>query len=422
MISPTELLDVDDHLANCEACRQRLGADVQMQVVVSAFDDSLRSGVDALDSAHLSYKEIAALVDGEIPEIERNALERHLEICESCANEKSDLSAFRADLLASLEKAPGQGAKPAWWEKMGALMQTNRLTLRPALTAALALLLIATSVGLFFVWKAARRSQSTQQAALPGSEASPESSDSARQSSVASTVPPSPAVTTDEDMVVVLNDGGGRVTVDANGNVHGLAPLPATSSEAVKRALSTGRVEAPDFSQLIGVKGKLLGTTGDDPEFSLLSPVGIITRSTKPALRWRALNGATSYTVAILDTGYNVVMTSPPLTTTSWAPTPGLARGRVYLWQVIAVKDGKETISPAAPAPEARFKVLDKATADDLTRVERIGASHLVRGTLYARAGLLDEAEKELRELVAANPNSPTARQLLQSVRAIRRR
>ncbi|MGH9882254.1 MAG: tetratricopeptide repeat protein [Pyrinomonadaceae bacterium] len=45
----------------------------------------------------------------------------------------------------------------------------------------------------------------------------------------------------------------------------------------------------------------------------------------------------------------------------------------------------------------------------------------MTRGTLYARAGLLDDAERELRALLAANPKSPTARKLLQSVRAIRR-
>jgi hypothetical protein len=66
--------------------------------------------------------------------------------------------------------------------------------------------------------------------------------------------------------------------------------------------------------------------------------------------------------------------------------------------------------------------VLDKATVDELISVEKTGNSHLVRGTMYARAGLLDEAEKELRALLAANPNSKIARELLQSVRAKRRR
>jgi hypothetical protein len=55
---------------------------------------------------------------------------------------------------------------------------------------------------------------------------------------------------------------------------------------------------------------------------------------------------------------------------------------------------------------------------DELISVEKASNSHLVRGAMYARAGLLDDAEKELSTLVAGNPNSRIARDLLQSVRA----
>jgi predicted Zn-dependent protease len=117
-----------------------------------------------------------------------------------------------------------------------------------------------------------------------------------------------------------------------------------------------------------------------------------------------------------------VVTTSPALTTTNWSPIVELARGRIYSWQVASLKDGKQQVSPAPPEPEARFKVLSKATVDELSNVEKSGNSHLVRGAMYARAGLLDDAERELRALLAANPNSQIAKQLLQSVRAKRRR
>jgi lipopolysaccharide biosynthesis regulator YciM len=41
----------------------------------------------------------------------------------------------------------------------------------------------------------------------------------------------------------------------------------------------------------------------------------------------------------------------------------------------------------------------------------------LVLGLLYARAGLLDEAEREFRALREANPNSELAHRLLKQVR-----
>jgi len=56
-----------------------------------------------------------------------------------------------------------------------------------------------------------------------------------------------------------------------------------------------------------------------------------------------------------------------------------------------------------------------------MSKVEKLsGNSHLVRGILFAKAGLLNEAEHEIRALVAANPDSQRARQLLQSIRAVK--
>jgi hypothetical protein len=99
-----------------------------------------------------------------------------------------------------------------------------------------------------------------------------------------------------------------------------------------------------------------------------------------------------------------------------------LPRGGLYSWQVTARKEGQEIISPAAPAPEARFKVLEGAKLSELERTEAAYAdSHLTRGVLYAQAGLLEDAEQQLRALLKANPNSSVARSLLQSVQTLRR-
>jgi hypothetical protein len=94
----------------------------------------------------------------------------------------------------------------------------------------------------------------------------------------------------------------------------------------------------------------------------------------------------------------------------------------MYVWQVTAIKDGKEVISPIAPAPEARFKILEAAKVEQLRRVESgHPASHLARGISYAEAGLLGDAEREFRALLAGNPQSDAARKLLRSVEARRR-
>ena len=415
VIPEAELLAVDDHLAECEECRQRVFATVETEAVISDVHRRLVSDSSAMGSDHVSYEMLVALVDGEHV-TDAEALQTHLRSCKSCVEEVNDLKKLRAELVALTTKETSRTAGPSFTEKIRALIHADRLSWRPALTAALALLFLAGAVALFFAWRASRRSQAPLQATHPAPQASQDSN----TANVGPPPSPQQELTPDDNVVVTLIDGGVSVTVDVNGNIRGLAPLPAESSQAVKRALTTGRVEVPDMSELIGAKSRLLGPPNDGVAFSLISPVGVVTRNTKPTFRWQPLSGATSYTVAILDSAYNVVITSPSLTTASWTPTVHLARGSVYAWQVTAVKDGKETISPSPPASEARFKILEKAIVDELSDVEKLsGNSHLVRGTLYARAGLLQEAEKEIRALVAANPDSQRARQLLQSIRAL---
>ena len=414
VLPAADLLAVDNHLAACEECRLRVGANIEAGTVLSDFHHRLVSDVPEIESDHLSYEQLEALVDSELKKDERDALQIHLEVCESCAEEVTDLRAFRAKLFGSTTEETSRSINPSFSERFRSLIDSQRLSFRLAFAAALALLLIAGSVALFLAWRASRRPQPPFQTTISPA-ASPETTIVAKAPS------PLQESTPDERIVVTLNDGDKRVTVDVNGNVDGLGPLPDASSQAVRRTLTTGKVAVPDLSELIGVKGRLMGKS-DKSAFSLIDPVGTVTRNTRPTLRWQTLTGATSYTVAILDGSYKVLTTSPPLTATSWTPTIALDRGRVYLWQVTALRDGREHISPAAPESEARFKVLDKATVDELSSVEKTSNLHLVRGTMYARAGLLDDAEKELRALLAANPNSQIARELLQSVRARRRR
>ena len=69
-----------------------------------------------------------------------------------------------------------------------------------------------------------------------------------------------------------------------------------------------------------------------------------------------------------------------------------------------------------------RFKVLEEPQTKELEHVLATNprSSRLVRGILFARAGLLDEAEWEFKAAVRANPRSAVARKMLQSVRAKR--
>jgi hypothetical protein len=158
-------------------------------------------------------------------------------------------------------------------------------------------------------------------------------------------------------------------------------------------------------------------------EFSLIAPVGNVVLESRPGFRWSPLKDAAGYVVEVYDSEFKLITSSPQITGRSWKAPVSLLRDRVYSWQVKALMDGNEVISPRPPAPQAKFRVLDQARANELAAAKRAYAnSHLTLGLLYAQAGLLSESEQELRLLLKENPNSEVARKLLSQVQTLQRR
>jgi hypothetical protein len=230
-------------------------------------------------------------------------------------------------------------------------------------------------------------------------------------------VPPQPVAA---PVVAQLNDGDGVLTLDKEGKLSGADNLPATYKALVTKALTSQKIGKS--SQLEGLSrppSSLMSSDNQKEQFSVLYPVGDVMMTNYPTFRWSALEGATGYEVQVYDAQFNLVASSSRVPNTSWSTS--LARGQVYSWQVKAIKDGQEITSPRPPAPQARFRVLDQNRANELAKAKRAyGSSHLTLAVLYADAGLLKEAEQELRLLRRANPNSDLAAKLLRQVQALR--
>jgi hypothetical protein len=153
-----------------------------------------------------------------------------------------------------------------------------------------------------------------------------------------------------------------------------------------------------------------------------LGPTDVVLETDRPAFRWRALDGASEYTVTIFDASLRQVATSGPVTATEWTTPNSLARGVTYSWQISALKDGKRVVSPKPPLPEARFRILDQPAVAALAKLrESAGSSHLAMGVFYWRHGLIDESEREFQALAKANPNSDAVKELLARIRSLRR-
>ena len=470
LMSPAELLAVDDHLAECETCCRMLGDPQQLESAFSRVRSELRATAGAKPE-HLSYEQMAAFVDGEMTDVDLEIVKSHIEMCAPCTAEVRDLLAFKAVLANETESAvaasPVQPAlsAPTRWQKFMASWRLpfHMSPLQAAGTAFVALLFLGVVAA---VWLRSREMTSPTPTEVAKVERTPlmtepttanvaptpsgpedeqsnanlaqsnanlaksntnQSQAAATQQRPKAAPPPSRTLgqSPSQNEALALNDGGSRVTLDREGNARGLESLPPAYQRAVRQALATQSVETPSgLAELSGRSGTLMSgeSSVSGVSFPVLGPVGTVVRSDRPLFRWGALAGATRYLVKVYDSNLRKVASSLHLSETEWTPAEPLARGGLYVWQVTAtLKDGTEIIAPGAPAPEARFKVLERERADELNEAEQKYAdSHLTLGLLYARSGLLEDAEREFQALVKANPDSTVARKLLRDVQAQR--
>jgi len=224
--------------------------------------------------------------------------------------------------------------------------------------------------------------------------------------------------------IVQLYDGEGQITLDQKGKLSGVDHLPPAYRQMVKRALINQKLERSQFLAGLILPRRIPRNGADDRNgaFSVIEPVGEVTLSNHPTFRWSRLNGATTYIVEVYDEQFSLIATSPQIIDHSWTAPQPLQRGNVYSWLVKAVKDGQTFVAPRSPAPQAKFRIMDQAKANELAWARRtFTSSHLTLGLLYVQTGLVDEAERELRALQKANPNSSIVRQLLAQVQALRR-
>ena len=410
-LSAAELLAADDHLAVCEFCLTRTETPEERNSFTS-----LRAGLraEALEQPqHLPFDLLAAYVDDVADEVDREIATSHFEICAACADESKELRAFRAEIRAYSERDYEFATRPHLGQRLLAILRAPgyRIPLQVAGLATMALL-----IG----W-VATLSLRRQVADLRAQVIDLQRANDALVGSLDKPQPEQPANDNQRaffEIAVALYDNESLVTLDKNGNLSGLQLSPEIRKR-VQAALLSGNPSAPDIEELSRRRGTLLGPHDGVP-FALVSPIGIVTQNDRPIFRWRPLAGGVTYIVQVFDSSFNKVVVSPPLTITEWAAAAPLERGRIYSWQVVARVDGKEIASPEPPAPEARFKVLDQSQLAELERIRRDYKSHLVLGTAYAQAGLLEEAEGEFRALFNANPTSPAAQRLLKRIQALR--
>jgi putative zinc finger protein len=439
-LAPDELLDVGDHIARCARCREHLRASDPPAAPGSPGAAAAREPAD--DPGHLSGTEFSGYLDGTLDIVQREFVESHVEQCPSCAADMEDIRAFRerVDAAPIVEYAPA--ARPGFRERLRSwrALPAVWMPLQAAGAAAAVAILYFTTLQPLQLRAAQQRDtlaalrrentllkdEARRASTAFQSRASvmQEQVEQARQAAATERRDAErlraenqrlrrQGTTGRNGPTLVLKDGARRLLQGPGGEF--LRVVPASLPPPVVSALNTGKIQPP--GPLLALAKTRLVARGEGSDFTLRAPVTTVVMTDRPTLTWTAAPGATAYNVALFDVPSGERRAFQRLTGTGWKLDAPLPRGRDYRWEVLAFKGdqslGRET---------AVFRVIEEKQADELARqVRRHQGSPLILGVFYAGAGLLDEAETQFKLLLSANPGSPLARGLLESVQSVRK-
>ena len=403
--TPADRQKTAAHLAVCDDCRERVLNSEHSVVAFNSLTEALLPSADE-EPFHLSLAEMKSYVAGAAATADRIICESHIDDCERCNQELRILSAAH-------QRGAAQAASSS--RKRFARPSQSWGSFTPARVAAV-IALCTLLVLAFLLW---RRLSSRDEFAGGGPTKAPIVSVSPTPNE-ATPQPTTEPNTANSSAVVSIKDNGREIRLDQQGELTGLGDLDEWSQKAVQGALAGETLAKPKvLDDLSSPNIKLLGEPSNENLLALISPLSIVLTEERPTLRWKALSGATSYVVSVFDENFNRVAQSPPRSNPNWTIAEPLQRGRIYSWEVTAVREGKEVTAPAAPAPRAQFKVLEAEKLNALTKLkQRKPVSHLALGLMYARIGLTAEAAGEFRVVVKENPDSAVAKKLLRTVQA----
>jgi len=370
-LSGPDVAAVALHLGGCEDCAAPTAAEGAA---------TLTALVSRSREEHLTDDELDLLVDERVDDPAYRVLSRHAASCAMCRAEVEDLRQFAAVVPSDnevLRFTQDDDRRPWRW-----------------LAAAAAILVFVSIVAI-----------SLRRAPVPAPQ-------------IARTQPGGlkPAAPQAPRAVATLVDASGPIELRADGTVAGLEAASTADAEAARGVLSGRALSIPTFIAAMpgAVRG---GATVEAAPIRALEPFRSAVRDTRPRFAWTPVRDAKSYRVAVYDADYEEVAASPLLTITSWRPSKPLPSGADLTWHVVAETPGGEISSAGSDRAEAVFHVLSASEAKELERDEQLYRdSHLLRGLLYSRLGLLHDAEREFRSLAKLNPDSRIATKLIASV------
>jgi hypothetical protein len=445
-LPPSELTSIAKHLDVCPSCHEQFTEMLRSRRGSRPLKITLAPEFQ-LRNEHVDYDQLVRLADSRMDATEREMLDVHLKVCASCQEDVRSFLALREEIDNETETAPTAFVEEPTREKRPWFAWWQGLAWNPAYAAAVVLIGIALVIGVALFLKRRAANLEARQTPPPQGLIGP-AKQTPTPENQAVAVQPTPVPVPSEQLprhaqsppltvkdrepirkpenataLVALSDGQRTISVNSAGGVSGLEDMPVETQRDVAETLAAQKMEQPEIAkELSPTNITLRGSSAGQP-FKLLSPGRTVIVDDRPSFEWERLPGATAYRILVGDMrGHEVAKSEDlPPDRTSWTPPKSLKRGETYAWNVIAIVDGKEIVSPGASASEMKFKVLSDSSAEELRQLKKAN-SHLALGVFYAREGMITEAEREFEFLAKQNPNSPLANKLLRQIQSWQKR
>jgi hypothetical protein len=407
-LSRDDLYQVHQHLFSCEKCYDEFLRIFQTKRSFPIEIDL--NDLAGLKGWHLQGQELKDCVEGRLAEPHLSFANIHLKECVWCREEAHHISEFSDKLPYYLSKRHAPLEQPTVLRSFYTLRGNLPWgSLKLARAAAILLFVLGSAMTLWLVLRAEPDAQQSSLSA-PTHENSPARADiSEAPKNVGSLSTGQP----------IHSDGNPRQQERASVGNNAKRSRRSIEQESEASLIATNLVMPKVIEMFDRSRVILRGEDNRDESFSIISPYATVITDDRPTFRWTALNGVSSYTISVYDADLNLVRSSDPITETQWSMPKPLQRGMIYTWIVTALKDGKEVLAPVLPT-RAEFKVIEKPELIKLNRSIRHTGSHVARGILYAKAGLLDKAEHEFQVHLTLDTGDEHAKELLQLIKSWR--
>jgi hypothetical protein len=383
-LNSADLISVVTHLESCEQCYKEFNEMFpQINQTTAEFNHAI---INRNEPFHLDYDEhLRPYIDETINKIDREIIESHLENCSACSHQVRDLREFKESLeLKTIKTALANQAEESVWTKCRNWLYGNSRIL------AFASLLVALSLlGLFAFFNV------------------PKPNDQVKIEPNINVAMPVQTPTTTPNVEVVTPTPKPEPSL--------IKPSPTVKNENV--ATPTPMPVAPQEPEIAGLKlpnylkdlrtktDNLRGNNDGRAEpIAILSPNGKVIRESSPMLVFRKSEGVESYEISIYDGSMQIKKETT--SANSWRVPVSLQKGKLYEWQVSAKSGDKNYLG------FGKFYIVSQADENKI----RAAKDQLQRGKAFAEAGLIDDAKREFQQYLKQNPDSQSAKKLLQQL------